>query len=338
MINRINFLGQIHQVQHKKNEHFQTKPIENDCFVRSTNATVENDFINWANKNNFIQKSLATSLSRENLLGKGFTNAVYKIQNNDNYVLRLRRSEKNLSNIDFSDYKLYDTRDLNLKENFGQCIAEIRSDDHNKPIIQVLRKQNGIANGNPPPTAIYYENGDIREGELHYESRERKEHYAQCLQILADMPQSAYDDVARKISQIGKFGYKFDYYNSNNFMLDEAGGQINIIDLDKISKEYKNDHGSALWALSNIEYLNTFLSTSDGVTMSEEEKNRAFDNTVTIIDKYTKALQNNGLKYSTKSIGFYTQLLDSMPMSFYLRTMNFEEKSRKLADMGVLEY
>ena len=37
MINRINFLGQIHQVQHKKNEHFQTKPIECDCFVKSAN-------------------------------------------------------------------------------------------------------------------------------------------------------------------------------------------------------------------------------------------------------------------------------------------------------------
>lgn len=37
MINRINFLGQIRTIQSKKNEHFQTKPIECDCFVKSAN-------------------------------------------------------------------------------------------------------------------------------------------------------------------------------------------------------------------------------------------------------------------------------------------------------------
>ena len=37
MINRVNFLGQIQTIQGKKNEHFQTKPIECDCFVKSAN-------------------------------------------------------------------------------------------------------------------------------------------------------------------------------------------------------------------------------------------------------------------------------------------------------------
>ncbi len=37
MINRINFLGQIQTIQSKKNEHFQTKPMECDCFVKSAN-------------------------------------------------------------------------------------------------------------------------------------------------------------------------------------------------------------------------------------------------------------------------------------------------------------
>lgn len=37
MINRINFLGQIRTIQSKKNEYFQTKPIECDCFVKSAN-------------------------------------------------------------------------------------------------------------------------------------------------------------------------------------------------------------------------------------------------------------------------------------------------------------
>ena len=37
MINRINFLGQIRTIQSEKNKHFQTKPMECDCFVKSAN-------------------------------------------------------------------------------------------------------------------------------------------------------------------------------------------------------------------------------------------------------------------------------------------------------------
>ena len=47
-----------------------------------------------------------------------------------------------------------------------------------------------------------------------------------------------------------------------NFLLDKNKGTIEIIDLDKMPKPYENDLGNALWALTNIEYLNTYLTDS----------------------------------------------------------------------------
>ena len=64
-----------------------------------------------------------------------------------------------------------------------------------------------------------------------------------------------------KFIELDEAGYKFDYYNPNNFLLDEDKGSIEIIDLDKYKAPYKNDLGNALWALTNIEYLNTYLSS-----------------------------------------------------------------------------
>lgn len=56
MINRINFLGQIQTIQGKKNEHFQTKPLECDCFVK--NAALENK------KEKAVQKAKEIILER----------------------------------------------------------------------------------------------------------------------------------------------------------------------------------------------------------------------------------------------------------------------------------
>ncbi len=337
MINTINFLGQItRRPAENKRVYYVTKPIECDCFVKKTIKKADNEFINWATDTKFIPADIKYSLSKENLLGKGFSNFVYKIDGNKDYVIRFKRYEGDIQNLDFSDYEIIDVQDRDLKGNFGQPIAELRSKDKTKPILQILKRQKGITNGNPPTTAIYHENGDLRQDELPYEAIERKKHYSHCLRILANLPQESYDKLVRELSQIGNLGYRFDYYNPNNFMLDENNSQINIIDLEEIKKGFENDLGNALWALSDIMYLSTFMSSKDDELISDEEKNAAFQNTITIIDKYVKALKNNGLKFSTQGYEFYTQVLDSLPMSFYLATADMEEKCQKLREIGVL--
>ena len=334
MISGINFLGQITPKYNLQAQKPALKPMECDCFVKSTS---ENSFIKWAKENDFMQSNPEELFSEKNLLGKGFSNSVYKIDGNDEFVLRVSSRRGDLENINLSEYKIYDTEDKKLKGNFGQCIAVLNSDNNSMPMIEVLKKQQGITNANPPASAIYHEDGSLRAGETPYESRERKDHYARSMQILAGMPQEAYDKVVKDLCELGELGYKFDYYNPNNFMLDDKEGHINIIDLEKASAGYVNDLGNALWALSDIEYLKTYMSQYDGTPTTSEEQNRAFENTMTIIDKYVTALKNNNKKFSRNGYEFYTQLLGSMPMSFYLRAMNDEEKCQKLAEMGVLE-
>lgn len=335
MINKISFLGKITPEYNLQTQRSTvTKPMECDCFIKST---PENAFIKWAEDNNFTQSSAKDVFSQENLLGKGFSNSVYRIDGNDNFVLRVTNCAKNHSELDLSKYDLQDTEDKKLKGNYGQCIATLKGDGAEMPKIEVLRRQNGIANANPPSSVIYNEDGSLRAGEAPYEARERKEHYAQCLQILADMPQEAYDKVVKQLSEIGELGYKFDYYNSNNFMLDAENRNIGIIDLEKEDCKHRNDLGNALLALSDLEYLDTYMSKYDSTPTSREEQNLAFKNTIAVIDKYVKALKNNGVKFSKKCYEPYNQLLDSMPMSFYLGTINNLEKCQKLIEMGVLD-
>ena len=338
MISAINFLGNIN---FKVNKQFsggnRIKPSENDCFVKSFRQehSYQNDFIQWAYETGFDPHKIVEVMQDErNILGRGYSNTIYEIPGNNEYVLKVSNS-CDIDIVDLRDYSFKDVEDKNLDGNYGQCVVVITSSDFRKPDIFILKRQTGISNGNPPTSVIYFENGKLRPGELPYEAYERKEHYARSLQILADMPQESYDKLVYNLARLGDIGYKFDYYNPNNFLLDEKSKNINIIDLEKTQKGYKNDLGNALWALSNVSYLSTFMSKYDSFPMSEDESNKVFENTIAIIDKYTKAMKNNGEKYSSDGYEF-SQLLNSAPMSFYLRTWDIDEKCQKLRDMGVM--
>ncbi len=344
MINRISFMGKVTSPDFEASaQKARLKPMENDCFVKSTEPKKEqpdNEFIKWAGENRFLEGGLQAALSEENLLGQGFSHSVYKIPNNDDFVLRVSRNYFDSKRTDYSQYKITDTEDKKLKGNFGQEVAILETDSPNDPRISVLKKQNGISNGNPPPSAIHYENGDLREGELPYEAIERKEHYAKCLQILADTPEEAYDSLIDKFDALNNAGYRFDYYNANNFLLDEDKGTIEIIDTDKMSDKYDNDLGNALWALTNIEYLNTYIMPSynpDEPKVSDDDKNLAIKNTLTIIDKYTKAMQKKGKKFTSEGYEFTVHLMGSFPMMIFLQSNDHYAQVEKLREMGLMD-
>ncbi len=310
-----------------------------DCFVKSLNPKGENEFIKWAKENNFTADSLKESLCDENLIGSGFNNTVYAINGCDDFVLRTGNYAKGLQGVDFSDYSLNDTEDKSLKGNFGQEVALFKSSDIHKPPVQVLRKQNGITNCNPPPSAIYTEDGRLKAGKASYEALERKQHYSKCLDILASMPDEAYDELIKKFSIIDEAGYKFDYYNPNNFLLNTEEGRIELIDLDKAPKGTKNDLGNALWALLDIQYLNTYVSNTDESAsyITDESKKKAVEDSVKIIDKYTRAMKNNGKKYSGDGYEFAVHLIGSLPMTLYLKEFSHTEQENALRNMGVME-
>ena len=337
MISAINFSGRLQPAASSQNQKTQTNPIQNDSFTKAK-TTETNEFIKWAKDSGFMPYGLMESLRDENKIGNGFTNTVYNIPSNNGYVLRLSSSSAlNGGEIDYGSYKLEDSEDKNLQGNFGQTVAKLASSDPKNPTMEILKRQKGITNANPPTTVVYIKDAGLKTGELPYEARERKDHYAKCMEILANMPQEAYDRLIGDFLSLDRAGYRFDYYNPNNFLLDEQNGRINIIDIEKCPSGFRNDLGNALWALSDITYLGTYTSDYDNTRTSEEERTEVLRNSVEIIDKFTKALINNNKKYSKEGYEFITQLVSSIPMSFYLGTPNIYEKIEKLEQMGVLE-
>ena len=155
MINNISFNG-IFNIQNNNKISFRAKSLPNDTFEKSSSPASDNKFIKWAKENEFLNGGIKASLVDENLLGKGFSHSVYKIPNNDDYVLRVSRNYFDPKEVDFSQYKIKDTEDKSLKSNFGQEVAKIEADDFRMPSISVLRKQTGTSNGNPPPSALHH--------------------------------------------------------------------------------------------------------------------------------------------------------------------------------------
>lgn len=310
-----------------------------DTFERTTSSIVqgENRAIKWLKETDFVNKSLAETLANsENILGEGFSHVVYQIPGNDEYILRMNKSSVKCDEIKNPEIK--DVEDKNLPINIGQPVAQIlfdTSDSYMKGYVEVLKKQNGESVGVKPPSAIYIEDtGVLRENEVPYEDASRKDKYERTIHKVAQLPVSAYEKFLEELTIAGEAGYKFDYYNSNNVLVDEDGQAINIIDMDQ--QKSPVDYGSVLFALTNIEYFNTFNSQYDASPVSDERKEQAFLDTVEIIDKYVQAMKNQGLKFDRENTSMYFyKLLDSFPCKFYCKSFDYSGQWAKFEQMGV---
>lgn len=329
-----------------------------DTFVRSTEElkkavkprerkildSPENEFIKWAEETGFMETGLREALQPENFIGEGFHHAAYKIPNNEDYVLRVQRDFRcKDGEIDYSRYIIKDTRDKELTRNCGQQIALLVDKNPDisgySPNIEVLLKQKGYANSNPSPRALLLreDSDELRPGVLSYDDNSRKSYFAHCMKALAQLPDESYDILIEDIIVAGEAGYRFDHFNSNNFLIDEEDEKINIIDMETAPKPHKDRFGNTLYALVNAEFFRTYFSSySDYVPEYEGEKEDTLKNIITVLDKYTRALQRNHQKYNRTSYEFFMELIPSMPVSFWLRTMDLNEKFKKLSEMDVL--
>lgn len=324
----------------KRNEEFHTVGEKRGTILNSPGE----DFIKWAEETDFINTGLKEVLMPENFIGEGFKHAAYKIPSNDNYVLRVPRDFRiRTSDIDFSDYKIENTWDSELTRNCGQQVALLdvknRAVDDRRPQIEVLLKQNGYPNSNPSPMALKLNeySDELRPGVLSYEDDLRKKHFARCMKALAEMPDETYDLLIEDLIVAGEAGYKFDHNNSNNFLIDEENQKINIIDMESTVKPHKDRFGNTLSALVNAEFFTTYFNSCSSYSKDHnEEQYETFENIVTVLDKYTRALQRNHQKFNASSYSSYVSLLTSGPASFWLQTWDINEKLQKLSDMGVL--
>ena len=132
--------------------------------------------------------------------------------------------------------------------------------------------------------------------------------------------------------KVADSGYAIDIENSNNLLIDEENQKINIIDTSR--ENFPADFGGLLFALTNIDYFDTFISDYDNTGMSEAQKKQAIKDTMEITKKYTQAMKNIGVKFDKNSYKFF-QLLRSLPMSYYFKTADIDTKLAKLKEEGL---
>ncbi len=316
-----------------------------DMFVRSTPAfkgdEENSSFAKWADKTNFLKESFPNIITnRDNILGSGYSHSTYVIPGNDEYILRgpnYKSVERNLNQFDFSTAKFNETEDKNLKINIGQSVGNVivETDSGIPMAFQVLKKQEGTSYGIPHYTAISDEiTGEVREGELPYEAPERKEKYAKSLETAANMPLEAYSQLISDLEEASKAGYQFDHLNSNNFLLDTKNNRFNLIDMDKKNGEV--NYGNILYALTNINYFPTYTSKSPFGEVSGKEIEKAIDNTIQIIDKFTTAMKENDVKFDKDNTTFeFNEFLRSYPMSYIVRSYDTDKKWEYFEQKGI---
>lgn len=336
-ISSLNYIGNSNKIQNRQS--FKGKGIS-DTFEKTVSPAEEakNEAIKWLEETNYILNHLAATLAdRRNIIGEGYTHIGVSIPENDAYIFRINRT--NFPKGEIKDYKITDVEDKDLTVNIGQPVAEIRVKSTGSLLpatIQVLKRQKGEPVGIKPASAIYIEDTEkLREGEIPYNDISRKENYERTIHKVAQLPIEAYEKLIEDLNISAQNGYKFDYYNSNNILVDDEGKSLGLIDMEKIGLPV--DYGSVLYALTNIQYFNTFTSKYDVPEISDEKKAKVLEDTVMIIDKYLKAMQNKGLKFNRdESSMYFIQLLESLPCKFYFRTFDIKEQWSKLAQMGLV--
>lgn len=335
----------------KINNSYKSQPkimqgLANDVFVRSANNVSfkglneadKSSFTLWADKTDFVQKQLPEILSNPDCkLGSGFSHSAFIIPDNPNYILRVPNTNIAL-NYDYSKATLKDTEDKNLKVNIGQEIAkiEVPTKEGFPMVVEVLKKQEGESIGVPPAQAVFAEEtGTLKEGELSYEARERKEHYASTIHKVAQLPVESFEKLISDIKEAEKAGYHFDHLNSNNLLVDDENASINLIDMDKSS--VPANFGNVLYALTNICYFSTYSSQFDESPMGDDEIRTVIKDTMDITDKFIQAMQNKGEKFNRNECSYeFFNFINSLPFSFYCKTCDDNAKWDVLKSKGVV--
>ncbi len=300
------------------------KGIE-DRFVASEKIPTDYEkFENWANGVNLEKTIKETILNKDNVLGNGFSNTVYKIPENDEYVLRVSSASKKSVEelIKNSEIEIINCENANLKGNYGQQIAEIKLKGTYER-IEILKKQEGKTYGVPPTAVIYEENGEIRAGQVPYEDISRKEQYENSLASIAKYPVESYEKLIEDALRAQRAGFAFDFENANNFMYDDKTQSINMIDLNQRGTPFKNELGNILWCLMCTDYAGTYFGSPES-EISNERKQKTLNNNVEIIEKFTRAMKNKGVKFDYMNERLH-RLVSSMPM--YAWAQSFDSKA-----------
>lgn len=226
-----------------------------------------------------IQDLIKMAQTEENKLGQGANSIVYSIPRLDDYVLKVLNKD--------------DPNRINMNEfpsniNLGQPVWQ---DDKN-PRILILKKIEGKEHSIPNWSKTIWDGANYTPLNV---TKEQAKLFHTQLNDLAQMPQSAFDELTEKAKILSDKGYKLDSINPNNLIVDTEKQQIHIIDYFKVA----NPNETHLYQNSYMDLvaiaLDFTLFPEYYDKMDETEKADTIQNAKTIRDKLYKGAEKSSL-------------------------------------------
>ncbi len=157
------------------------------------------------------EQNIVASVKEENFLGRGSNGAVYKLDFTNDFVVKVPEFAKGKPPTG----KVEEVADFMPGHNVGQPVAKLGD-------FEILKKQDGFAAGGPRPTA---------RREMGPEAAEAA--FAKGVKASAELPQSAYDDLAKTMMAVEKHGLQFDPSKPGNILIVPVGQRFNLVDISK---------------------------------------------------------------------------------------------------------
>ena len=215
-------------------------------FSKELDALLGGNLKSHKNVENEFKKILKRKIKPSNLIGEGFHELVYKID--DKYVLKF--SKRNFDTLTNTLTKVVKRKFKNLKSYFGEPVAVFGD-------IKILPNVSNSGRQTPAGIPFIYSRK--------HTSLENEEYYIKkYLPLFAKLPQQSFDKIAKDLALLNrkksKSGYYvFDYKNPNNFVL--TGKTIKIVDVTA-STSIRNSNCAA-------DLLNVFLENMKIDTISK---------------------------------------------------------------------
>lgn len=157
------------------------------------------------------EQNIVASVKEENFLGRGSNGAVYKLDFTNDFVVKVPEFAKGKPPTG----KIEEVADFMPGHNVGQPVAKLGD-------FEILKKQDGFAAGAP---------GAKARREMGLEAAEAA--FAKGVKASAELPQSAYDELARTMMAVEKHGLQFDPSKPGNILIDPVGQRFNLVDISK---------------------------------------------------------------------------------------------------------
>ena len=183
------------------------------------------DFLIYANKNDFLNK-IPQITTYKNYIGKGFEGTVYEIPQEPRWVLKENNRMSN--NINGIDKEIMPIEDKMPLINVGQPVARIELGyGQALSVYQILKMQHGNEYGIAPYPIS---------SESFLKLPGTQKLYKHFLTQMASLPLSSYEQLIEDLKYINDCGFKPDYFNPNNFLLD--GNKIKMVDTEEIGRAH----------------------------------------------------------------------------------------------------